>query len=178
MSAVPATSTTGTDNRQKAIIDRVTDAELSESEEWTVVTKKPKERKEPNLDTLTRDKVYLLEDLIKIIKEHFAPYKPFCILLYGSYALNKANKDSDVDIAVMWNKLIPRNIYEIKRSLVEKLGKHVDFVNFIFCGKMVNEQNDNNINFLNNMYSDSIEIVNQKHCIWLSRLIGKLHMPK
>ena len=140
--------------------------------EWTIVKKEKKPKKEKEVEIKDRI-IYKRDELINIIKTVLEPYNPYGLFLYGSYAYNRASASSDVDLLVIWEKRIPDSCSNIKSALVEKLGKHVDFVNMIYAGKIVNEKNQSNSNFLENVYEDCIPIINDKCCILISHLIGK-----
>lgn len=51
------------------------------------------------------------------------------ILLFGSYARNTQNAESDIDLAIKFKKEIqPKELFEIKRKLEDILEKDVDLI--------------------------------------------------
>ena len=69
-----------------------------------------------------------LEDIKSICKEVFDNYKVDYCYLFGSYAKNKAKKDSDIDLFVSSN-LSGLKFFEMVEVLREQLKKKVDVLN-------------------------------------------------
>jgi predicted nucleotidyltransferase len=151
--------------------------QLEDNDGWETVVKPVKEKKKKDPESMEQ-KIYKKDDLCQMIKDVLTKYDPFGVFLYGSYAYGKATISSDVDLLIIWKKRIPANAIKIKEELIAVLQKHVDFVNMIYAGKMVEETNESNINFLNNVYEDCVPIVEQRCSILTSTLIGKLKYPK
>lgn len=55
-------------------------------------------------------------------------YKVKTIGLFGSFAKNEANEDSDVDILVQFSEDIGWEFVDLKKFLEENLGREVDLV--------------------------------------------------
>jgi predicted nucleotidyltransferase len=65
----------------------------------------------------------------KIIKDTITPYKPGLVGVFGSYARNENNTESDLDILVDLNDEINLlDIIGIEQTLEDKLGIKVDLV--------------------------------------------------
>lgn len=50
------------------------------------------------------------------------------LYLFGSYSLNKASEDSDVDLLVEFSEPVGWKFFELQRYLKDKLNKEVDLV--------------------------------------------------
>lgn len=67
-----------------------------------------------------------LEKIQKVLREEF---KPFFIILFGSYARNSQNKESDIDIAIFSEKADKKSLFKTKQNLEEMTCKDIDLVN-------------------------------------------------
>lgn len=67
---------------------------------------------------------------IQLIKNYFAEQPVLRAYVFGSYARNNADKDSDVDILVDldYNKPIGLGFVQMQLDLQEKLHKKIDLV--------------------------------------------------
>ncbi len=72
--------------------------------------------------------VLSFEDIKSVCKDVFDNYDVDYCYLFGSYAKNKATKDSDVDLLVSTN-LSGLKFFELVEVLREKLKKKVDVLN-------------------------------------------------
>ena len=62
------------------------------------------------------------------------------VYLFGSYASDRETSESDVDIAVMFNRDTEVNFGEIKFELVQLLGKEVDLIDLRDCPIVLKHQ--------------------------------------
>jgi uncharacterized protein len=70
-------------------------------------------------------------EILKEVKINYANlYGVFDIGLFGSYARDKANQNSDIDVVVKLNKQDLFNIIGIKQYLEERLEKNVDIISY------------------------------------------------
>ena len=70
-----------------------------------------------------------LEKKLKKLKPELkAKYNVKSIGIFGSYARQEANQDSDIDILVEFSDSIGWEFVDLKNLLEEKLGKEVDLV--------------------------------------------------
>ena len=67
--------------------------------------------------------------LIYVCKQTIPSMK--LLYLFGSYASNQADKESDIDIAILPIKKIPTvKRWEMQQALAEKLQREVDLIDF------------------------------------------------
>lgn len=65
----------------------------------------------------------------KLIIETILPYNPREIAVFGSYARNEMNSDSDIDILVDVDESVSLfDLSELYMNLKEKLGRNVDLI--------------------------------------------------
>ena len=68
-----------------------------------------------------------IEEITQKIVEKLQPLNPYQIILFGSYAYGKANKDSDLDLYIVTNDdFIPQSFeesFKIKRKYLEALDE-------------------------------------------------------
>lgn len=69
------------------------------------------------------------ETLNKIKEILIQKFNPLAIILFGSYARNSQNKDSDIDIAIISSNTDKKEIFYAKQQLEETLMKDIDLVN-------------------------------------------------
>ena len=73
------------------------------------------------------DCVYTINELENIICDVLKNYSVKKAILFGSYAKNKQNEKSDIDLIIDSDgKLLNINFYSVLEDLVEKLNKKVD----------------------------------------------------
>ena len=71
-----------------------------------------------------------IKELLDSIKEKLIEdFKPLAIILFGSYARNSQNKDSDIDIAIIAQNTDKKDIFYAKQNLEQIFMKDVDLVN-------------------------------------------------
>ena len=69
------------------------------------------------------------ELLDKIQEKLIQDFKPLAIILFGSYARNSQNKDSDIDIAIIAQNTDKKDIFYAKQNLEQIFMKDIDLVN-------------------------------------------------
>lgn len=69
------------------------------------------------------------ETLNKIEEILIQKFNPLAIILFGSYARNSQNNDSDIDIAIISSNTDKKEIFSTKQELEEILMKDIDLVN-------------------------------------------------
>ncbi len=69
------------------------------------------------------------ETLNKIQEILIQKFNPLAIILFGSYARNSQNKDSDIDIAIISSNTDKKEIFYAKQKLEETFMKDIDLVN-------------------------------------------------
>ena len=71
-----------------------------------------------------------IKEKLEIIKQYLINnFECEAILLFGSYARNTQNAESDIDLAIKFKKEIqPKELFEIKRKLEDILEKDVDLI--------------------------------------------------
>lgn len=71
-----------------------------------------------------------IKEKLEIIKQYLINnFECEAILLFGSYARNTQNAESDIDLAIKLKKEIqPKELFEIKRKLEDILEKDVDLI--------------------------------------------------
>ncbi len=69
------------------------------------------------------------KDLKKIQEILIDELNPLVIILFGSYARNSQNIDSDIDLAIFSEKVDKKNIFEIRQRLEQMISKDIDLVN-------------------------------------------------
>ena len=73
------------------------------------------------------DKVYTVDEISKILVPIMKKYKAEKAFLFGSYARNEADKDSDIDIMVIGGSgFDPTDIFSIADELHRVANKEVD----------------------------------------------------
>lgn len=74
------------------------------------------------MDEIKKD----LQKIKEILLEEFAP---LFIILFGSYAKNMQNKESDIDIAIFSREASKKEIFRVRQKLERIAMKDVDLVN-------------------------------------------------
>ena len=71
-----------------------------------------------------------IKEKLECIKQYLTSnFECEAILLFGSYARNTQNSESDIDLAIKLKKEIqPKELFEIKRKLEDILEKDVDLI--------------------------------------------------
>lgn len=69
------------------------------------------------------------ETLNKIQEILIQKFNPMAIILFGSYARNSQNKESDIDIAIIASNTDKQEIFYAKQELEEMFMKDIDLVN-------------------------------------------------
>ena len=80
------------------------------------------------MNFLMKERNSLEKKLKKLKPELKAKYNVKSIGIFGSYARQEANQDSDIDILVEFSDSIGWEFVDLKNLLEEKLGKEVDLV--------------------------------------------------
>ena len=90
-------------------------------------------------------------------KEIFEKYNPLSVILYGSYAKNNFNSNSDINIVILWNSkqknIINSSTIDIKQKLEKIFNKKIEILPMLI---KKNYYNDNY--FITSIYSDAIVI--------------------
>ena len=74
-----------------------------------------------------REKVYSIDEIKKILKKVLANMPVYQVVLFGSYAKNSANKDSDLDFVIDTNEtLMGFKLYSLITKIEEAFNKPVD----------------------------------------------------
>lgn len=73
------------------------------------------------------DKIYSLEELKSILKEVLINFDVKKAILFGSYAKNTPNSNSDIDLVIdSEGKLLNIYFYGLLEDLVQKFQKNID----------------------------------------------------
>ena len=73
------------------------------------------------------DKIYSLEELKSILKEVLINFDVKKAILFGSYAKNTPNSNSDIDLVIdSEGKLLNIYFYGLVENLVQKFQKNID----------------------------------------------------
>lgn len=73
------------------------------------------------------DKIYSLEELKSILKEVLINFDVKKAILFGSYAKNTPNSNSDIDLVIdSEGKLLNIYFYGLLENLVQKFQKNID----------------------------------------------------
>jgi predicted nucleotidyltransferase len=74
------------------------------------------------------------KEILNVIKRQG---KPLLVYIFGSYVTERYNSESDIDIAVLFDKKIKSmEKYEMKMELVDLLGREVDLID-LFEGNLI-----------------------------------------
>ena len=68
-------------------------------------------------------------ELDKIKKILIEDFNPLVIILYGSYARNSQNSESDIDIAIITEKTDSKTMFYEKQKIEIEISKDIDLVN-------------------------------------------------
>lgn len=98
-----------------------------------------------------KDVINLAAQYAEVIKPIVKPQK---VLLYGSYAKDTANNDSDIDIAVIVNSLKDINYLDVSKQLY-KLRRDIS----IDIEPVLLDINDDKSGFLSEILKTGIEII-------------------
>jgi predicted nucleotidyltransferase len=75
------------------------------------------------------DKLYTIEEIKEILRPIFLEYKLKKVAVFGSYALNKATPESDIDMLVSSRHVFDLDTYSDFEDKIEKsLHKNIDIV--------------------------------------------------
>lgn len=67
---------------------------------------------------------------LEMIQENLlAEFKPLAIILFGSFARNSQNEDSDIDIAIVDKQANKQQLFQMKQKLQELTKKDIDLIN-------------------------------------------------
>ena len=98
------------------------------------------------------DKIYTSSELRDILLPIITKYKADKAFLFGSYARNEADKDSDIDVLVIGgDKFDPTDIFSIADELHRVSLKNVD----VYEEREINPASA----FYNNILKERVEIV-------------------
>lgn len=97
--------------------------------------------------------------LLNILKN----LKPLSFILYGSYSKNTQNKNSDIDLMIIFKKNIFSNknfnnlMINLKKNISKIFNKNIDLIVMIYQNKLQYFENnyDNDTNFIYNVYNDA-----------------------
>lgn len=96
-------------------------------------------------------------------------YNPVGVFLFGSVARDAHRVSSDVDVLVIWKKQVPSNIHQIKRDLMNVLGKRNDLVCMIMGSKEAKSDY-----FIENIMLEAITVIGDLNDVLNSELVGKV----
>jgi predicted nucleotidyltransferase len=113
-------------------------------------------------DLFNKEFIKSNEQLIKILDI----IKPLSFILYGSFAKNKQNLNSDIDFLIIFKKNIFNNInfnkiiYNLKKNISQIFNRNIDLVVMIHHNKLqYHESNyDPDTNFIYNIYHEGYYI--------------------
>ncbi|MBQ7564935.1 MAG: nucleotidyltransferase domain-containing protein [Lachnospiraceae bacterium] len=100
---------------------------------------------------IVSDKIYSLEELADVLSPIIRKYQAQKAILFGSYARNEADQNSDIDVMIVGGSFFdPTDIFCIADELNRAVNKNVD----------VYEENeiDHDSSFFNNIIKEGIEI--------------------
>lgn len=73
------------------------------------------------------EKIYTIEEIKKILKQVLENMPVYTVILFGSYANNKANKNSDLDLVIDTREtLMGFKLYSLITKIEEAFNKEVD----------------------------------------------------
>lgn len=73
------------------------------------------------------EKIYSIEEIKKILKQVLENMPVYTVILFGSYANNKANKNSDLDLVIDTREtLMGFKLYSLITKIEEAFNKEVD----------------------------------------------------
>ena len=73
------------------------------------------------------EKVYSIDEIRQILKEILKNFPVYNVVLFGSYAKNSANKNSDLDFVIDTNeKLMGFKLFSLITKIEEAFNKQVD----------------------------------------------------
>ena len=97
------------------------------------------------------EKVYSIEDITQIILPLIKKYRACKVILFGSYARNEADKDSDIDVLVIGGDAFdPTDVFCIADELNRLSQKKVD----VYEEREINHTSA----FYNTIISEGVEI--------------------
>lgn len=154
---------------------------MCSDEDWTpVVSKSTKyiEKYDRHHNIVTRD--ISLERLIHKILKAFA-YLSIDIVacfIYGSRARKTNNITSDVDLIVFFkHQFNVDDLKEIKTKLVSDIGLSVDFVAYVWKKKWVDQPDERDACYFDQIKPDAIRIIGTEYLTYLfetSQKLGKV----
>jgi len=124
-------------------------------DEFVTVSKKKSYRKQK-----CNNNILVITDVLLRAKYILEKYKPYAVYLYGSTARRKNNKDSDIDIFIIWKKYVPDQnmINIIHDELVEEFKRRVDVINYSYNGKSIKISSSDSC-FIQNIINDAVSII-------------------
>lgn len=73
------------------------------------------------------EKIYSIEEIKKILSSLLKNMPVYSVILFGSYAKNSANKNSDLDFVIDTNeKLMGFKLYSLITKIEEAFNKNID----------------------------------------------------
>lgn len=76
----------------------------------------------------------------KIISEYLIQHKADFAYIFGSFAQGQVTPESDVDIAVMFQKNSSHSIWQLRIELVQQLGREVDLIDLSKANDVIKNQ--------------------------------------
>ena len=71
-----------------------------------------------------------IKDKLEIIKKYLKKeFNPLAVILFGSYARNSQNDESDIDIAFISNDVDKKNLFDAKQKIQELINMDIDLIN-------------------------------------------------
>ena len=94
----------------------------------------------------------ILKETVKKIVSHYKPQK---IILYGSYAYGKPDKNSDIDLFIIKNTSKPRmdRFKEVKKILWDVTNKGIPILPIIFTERELKQRDKINDIFIKEIIS-------------------------
>lgn len=90
---------------------------------------------------IVTDKIYTINEIQKISIPIFKKYNIKKIYLFGSYAREEANENSDIDFLISNNNLTLFSLSALENELIEVLKKDIDIITIETYTKQVDYNN-------------------------------------
>ena len=137
---------------------------------WKVVQSRTRPNK-PKQNVLPKTLISIEEVKVKTISI-MLKYCPKTVIIFGSTARETHKTESDIDILVVWKRIVPDNSVQIKLELETMFKKKVDLVNMIYIEKDYEEVGQRK-DLIDNINSDGIVVIGEKYDIFKSVLVNK-----
>jgi predicted nucleotidyltransferase len=133
------------------------------NDDFTIVKRKNKKSVEKKSSIKTKLTIEDIKNNDKL-NNLFNEFRPLSVILYGSLAIGKNRKTSDIDLMIIWQKKsIPslEVLENIKKSIEEIFVTTVDLVNMIYMNKQITFIDDIEKEYLCKDYYYIINVFNE-----------------